>query len=537
MPYKIDDFVNLIDHIDTYGHAELVKQKMAALQLLQSSLSAILTNPLDEDPADSKVSVAGLTPFCTELTNILKANEVIFAEPVDKVDFDRTASDLFNTNITKLATTIAKKHAILLDKSASDFLDEENIDTVRDSVEKDRAAAQAALEAAIGQSTQPDRAPLKAKLDALLDSLTIIDRIRAEAQRMKECRKKLQNAVAAQTANLGDLNTTMTAYNAAVKTLNESLSDYNRHASDVRRIAPLISPPTREPSTARIAANWTVQVGVDSNGIGHGICTGKDQITRLTQLAEVRSSVATTIMNSGTAAVLIHRAALLETEIPYSVRNYPAGADPKKPASLLVIQHREHNKVTDCSTNLDLTQKRSAALEMAKMYAINYQEGPVQIRGEDPQMAAMLHAALLTLLPDVKIRNYVAGDATTPSCKPSWHERNSSFIRRHLPAAKEALEEAIAEVKYERSKAESRSKKIKVVDERYNSQLGEGFFDSNKITALRKKIAGAPDQKTQETLQQQLEKTKAKIEQQRAGELKRLGVDYDPEDRTGLKNG
>lgn len=534
MPYKsVNDFINLIDGIDTYGHAELIKQKMAALQSLQDRLSVIWDHPLTDDPIDSMVVATDLTPFCNDLTKILKTNGAIFAEPVDTVKFDRIAATTFSDELQKLATIIAKKQAILLDKSAADFLDEQNIDTVRDSVEKERDAAQVALNTAQAQTPAPDLAPLQAKLGALIKPLAIIDRIRNEAQQMKACREELQNAIAAQTTNLDALNKAMTDYNAAVKTLNESLSAYNRHASDARKISPPVSPPTRELSTARIAANWTVQVGVDSNGIGHGICTDKDQITRLTQLAEVRSSVATTLMNSGTAAVPTRRAALLETEIPYSVRNYTAGKDQNQPASLLVIQHQEHNKVTDCSTNLDLDQKRMAALEMAKMYAINYQEGPVQIRGEDPKMAAMLHAALLMLIPGVEIKNYVSGD----DVRPSWS--NSSFINRHFPDAKatHVFDDAIIAVKSERAKAKDRAEKVATINKRHDDMLGEGFFDRNQITELRKQIARAPDQKTQQGLQQRLEQTKEQIEQQRAAELKKVEVDSDPEDRTGLKNG
>ncbi len=534
MPYKnIDDFINFINRIDTHGHAEVVKKKMAALQLIQEQLSVIWNAPLLDD-TDNKIVAKNLTSFCENINKTLIEYGAIFAEQIDTVEFDRTASTTFQGQITRLATSIAKKQAILLEKTALYFLDEKNIDTVRDAVDKDCVAAQAALNTATAQIPQPDREHLQTKLDELKGLIDIVDRIRAEAQRMSQCRKELQKTIAAESAGPGDLKKAMTDYNAAVTLLNKSLSDYNRQARNDYKIFPPVSPPTRELSTARIAANWSVQIGVDGNGIGHGICTDKEQINRLTLLAGKASPVPSTLMNGGTDPVKssgadaapIRRAALLETEIPYSVRNYEFGKDKNKPALLLVIQHREHNKVTDCSTNLDLDQKRTAALEMAKMYAINYQEGPVQIRGEDPEMAAMLHAALLVLLPGVEIKNYVECD------RPSWS--NSRFINSHFPGAKAkyTFDDAIIAVKSERANTKKRTEKIAAIHKKYNSQLGEGFFDHNRITELRKSIERAPDQPTYERLLQDLRQEKARIEKGREEELKRAALD-DPEESPG----
>lgn len=466
----VRQLTKLIDDIDTYGHAELVKQKMAALQSLLNDLANIVK---DKNP--QLYQAASLTALCEKLTKILKENQAIFTDDIENVAFDQTTTNENDINI--LARTIAKKQAILLDSTASNFLDEKNIQTVKSTVEKELAAAQTALDTAQAQNPKPDRAPLEAKRQELAKRLDLIKKIEAEAQEMNKHRVLLQSAIADPNADKNRLRKTMDDYNLSVEKLNKSLPAYNQDAIHDHKIAPPVPPPTRELSTARIAANWTVQVGIGLDGIGHGVCTGKAQISQLVKLAQTMANSAMTLMNAGVGSIDIRRAALLETEIPYSVCNYEQGNDPNKPSTLLVIQHQEHNKVTDCSNNLDPTQKRSAALEMAKMYAINYQRGPVQINGKDPAMAGMLHAALLTLLPGVEIRNYVAGHGN----KPSWHERNRSFINRHLSGFEKELESAAATVAYERARAERKAERIAAVCEYHDNRLDESFFSRAEI--------------------------------------------------------
>ncbi len=108
--------------------------------------------------------------------------------------------------------------------------------------------------------------------------------------------------------------------------------------------------------------------------------------------------------------------------------------------------------VTDFSSkNLAPKEKAQVALEQAKMFLVNWKpgDGDIIIRGQDPVMANMVHAALLSLkdchpkFKDIQIKCHVSD-----SDRPGWRGINH-FVNRHIGAHVE--KDLVEQVKKETS--------------------------------------------------------------------------------------
>lgn len=311
-------------------------------------------------------------------------------------------------------------------------------------------------------------------LTECLNKVTAIEKAKVDFEAKRDA---LAIVINGQSVTDTVLNEKIKEYEQSLGVVNNLIKSYNPLAGEENKITPPYPAPTRELSTARINANWTTQVGVGPDGIGHGICTDKNRIDELWQLAS--TSNALTVSEANTTKPSIGRANLLPTEITYSIKEYSNGAD-GKPSKLLVTQEQKNNKVSNCSSGkLTDEQLQETVLEMAKMYAINYKGGGIEIRGDQPKQANMMHAALLRLLPGEPITNYVLG-ADSPHLNNKF--LNNRFVNKHFPNGDNIFKAAKNEVNCARGIIENKVKEIAKVDAKYASDKEPGFFGCNRKT-------------------------------------------------------
>ena len=235
-----------------------------------------------------------------------------------------------------------------------------------------------------------------------------------------------------------------------------------------------------------------MKVGVDANGIRHGICTDINRINEIVKLGNVNNG--TNVSNARSPELIMSRTALQPTEMPFSFMEYKLGMDLKNPSKLLVTQYEINNKVTDLSENLSLPQMKEAAIQMAIKYATNYKDGPVEIRGDKPVMADLLHAALLRLLPGVTINNYVLDSESPTFNNPisrNW------FVNRQFSNGDNAFKDAEAEIAWERARLKELKKGVSEVNKEHDNKLDEGFFGRNreKVAAIKEQVQASRKEK------------------------------------------
>ena len=165
---SVNDFLVMISDIDTYGHAELVQNK---IKLMDELLDKLQSHEFG-DASMTQVPSDQIKNYCTAINEVLQKPEYqkIFAKNND--DFSFKYTELTVGNLLAFEAAVAKKRANLLLASAPKFLDKENIDTVKSNL--DAAIEKAKSEEKVLASTVKDSDEMKAAVNVFSSATTSV---------------------------------------------------------------------------------------------------------------------------------------------------------------------------------------------------------------------------------------------------------------------------------------------------------------------------------------------------------------------------
>lgn len=177
-------------------------------------------------------------------------------------------------------------------------------------------------------------------------------------------------------------------------------------------------------------AQTIVERGTDPiTGYTHDVITGIQYLSEMTHASDNRLEVSEENRKPG---LEFFGDTLTGGRMARTYRDY----DLNGTAAVKSIALRdEHGTVTDHSTkNLNPEQKKTHAIEMAKLYARTYTgNGPIVIAGgNDPVLAKMIHATLIYILPKATIKNYVPSGEFSPGILETQKGAAEKLIGKQL---------------------------------------------------------------------------------------------------------
>lgn len=295
-------------------------------------------------------------------------------------------------------------------------------------------------------------------LPALRDSLKKADEqvdlyaiIKQKKEELKTTRNDLDSAIKATPADYKKIKALKGKYETLLQDLKKNLELRNETATDENKATPLRPPLTRAVSSySTEKANLVVEIGTSlHSGFKREIVTDKK---RIGEIIKETQPGANAIGNAGSSHYL--HAALLPDEIQVSSQAFSDKDD------VVIRQDKTKEVVVNARGNLTPQQKQLAAIEAAKMYAINYNGTDIpEIRGEDAVMSSMMHAALLKFLPEVaknKIKNFTPGSGLDYGYFSSMRNKakEENFIKEQLKGMDTHVAEALDVVNDRRKQRE-----------------------------------------------------------------------------------
>lgn len=318
--------------------------------------------------------------------------------------------------------------------------------------------------------------------DKFTKNIECVQKIKAANQEVIDKKKELQALVDDPNATSDQIKAKTAQYEASIAKLDKFVKEYNALSTTTESVLTPKPALTRAVSThSTQKATLVVEVGTSPNsGFKREIVTDRK---RIGEIIKETNSGASAIGNASSGHYL--HAALLPDEIQVSSQQFKAGKN-NQPAAVVIRQDNTKEVVVNASGDeLTLRQKQLAAIEAAKMYAINYNGTDIpEIRGTDPEMSSMMHAALLKFLPEMaknKIKNYTP-DSKTPEYGTFSRDasKNDAFIEEQLSGVDQNVKEALQVVQNRHKQKEIESKGKVIISEGQNATE-----EDQKTTQLR----------------------------------------------------